>query len=201
MHNIRKVFLLKDLRWLFFAGFALYFGWSVFNEFAPLLLRELFDFSLSRIGEYYAYTGAWFAIGSLIATRFVDRFSPEKIAVISTVLVATCMLAFLVPTQSVYIWWITPVMLCSLAFAYPTATTIISNGTCNKTQGGILGVYQSVGAAAMGISPLVVGSAIGAYPSLTAWGGALCFLFASLGFWNSKINQVQITEKTYAKIH
>lgn len=191
LHNIRKVFLLKNLRWLFFAGFALYFGWSVFNEFAPLLLRERFDFSLSRIGEFYAYTGAWFAIGALIATRFVDRFSPEKIAVISTVLVAICMLTFLIPSQSVYIWWITPLMLCSLAFAYPTATTIISNGTCSKTQGGILGVYQSVCAAAMGLSPLIVGSAVGAYPSLTAWGGALCFLLASLGFWKSK--KIQLT--------
>lgn len=186
LHNLRKVFLLKNLRWVFFGGFALYFGWSVFNEFAPLLLRERFDFSLSRIGEFYAYTGAWFAIGALIATRFVDRFSPEKIAVISTLLVAICMLTFLIPSQSVYIWWITPLMLCSLAFAYPTATTIISNCTCSKTQGGILGVYQSVCAAAMGLSPLLVGSVVGAYPSLTAWGGALCFLFASLGFWMSK---------------
>lgn len=195
LQNIRKVFLLKNLRWLFFAGFALYFGWSVFNEFAPLLLRDRFDFSLSRIGEFYAYTGAWFAIGALIATRFVDRFSPEKIAVISTLLVAICMLAFLIPAQSLYIWWITPLMLCALAFAYPTATTIISNGTCSKTQGGILGVYQSVCAAAMGLSPLVVGSAVGAYPSLTAWGGAFCFLLASLGFWNSKKIQQPSTEK------
>ena len=94
LHNIRKVFLMKNLRWLFFGGFALYFGWSVFNEFVPLLLRERFDFSLSHIGEFYAYTGAWFAIGALIATRFVHRFSPEKIAVISTFLVAICMLTF-----------------------------------------------------------------------------------------------------------
>ncbi len=188
MHNIRKVFLLKNLRWLFFAGFALYFGWSVFNEFAPLLLRERFDFSLSRIGEFYAYTGAWFAIGALIATRFVHRFSPEKIAVISTFLVAICMLSFLIPTQSVYIWWITPLMLCSLAFAYPTATTIISNGTCSKSQGGILGVYQSVCAAAMGLSPLVVGSAVGAYPSLTAWGGALLFSTCQSGILEKQKN-------------
>lgn len=186
LHNLRKVFLLKNLRWLFFAGFALYFGWSVFNEFVPLLLRKRFDFSLSHIGEFYAYTGAWFAIGALIATRFVHRFSPEKIAVVSTFLVAICMLTFLIPSQSVYIWWITPLMLCSLAFAYPTATTVISDGTCSKSQGGVLGVYQSVCAAAMGLSPLFVGSAVGAYPSLTAWGGALCFLLASFGFWNSK---------------
>jgi DHA1 family tetracycline resistance protein-like MFS transporter len=186
LRNISKVFFLKNLRWLFFAGFALYFGWSVFNEFAPLLLRECFDFSLSRIGEFYAYTGACFAIGSLIATRFVHRFSPEKVAVISTLLVAVCMLSFLIPSQSVYIWLITPLMMFSLAFAYPTATTIISNGTSSEAQGGILGFYQSVCAAAMGLSPLLVGSAVGAFPTLTAWGGALFFLLASLAFWKSR---------------
>jgi DHA1 family tetracycline resistance protein-like MFS transporter len=197
LYNIRKVFLLKNLRWLFFGGFALYFGWSVFNEFIPLLLRERFTFSLSQIGEYYAYTGGCFAIGSLIATKFVHRFSPEKIAVFSTILVAICMLTFLIPVQSVYIWWITPVMLCALAFAYPTVTTIISNGTCDKSQGGILGVYQSVCAAAMGLCPLIVGSAIGALPSLTAWCGALCFLLSSLGFWNSK----KITQAVSGKLY
>jgi DHA1 family tetracycline resistance protein-like MFS transporter len=186
LYNIRKVFLLKNLRWLFFAGFALYFGWSFFNEFVPLLLRERFDFSLSHIGEFYAYTGAWFAIGALIATRFVHRFSPEKIAVVSTFLVAICMLNFLIPSQSLYIWWITPLMLCSLAFAYPTATTVISNRTCSESQGEVLGVYQSVCAAAMGLSPLFVGPAVGAHPSLIAWGGALCFLLSSLGYWNSR---------------
>ncbi len=186
--NIRKVFLIKDLRWLFFAGFALYFGWSFFNEFVPLLLRERFGFSLSHIGEFYAYTGAWFAIGALIATRFVHRFSPQKIAVFSTFLVAMCMLNFLIPTQATYIWWITPLMLCSLAFAYPTATTVISNCTSSESQGEVLGIYQSVCAAAMGLSPLFVGSAVGAHPSLIAWGGAFCFLLSSLGFWLSRKN-------------
>ncbi len=186
LNNVRKVFLLKNLRWLFFAGFALYFGWSFFNEFVPLLLRERFDFSLSGIGQFYAYTGACFAIGALIATRFVHRFSPEKIAVVSTFFVAICMLSFLIPSQSVYVWWITPLMLCSMAFAYPTATTVISNRTSSDSQGEVLGVYQSVCAAAMGLSPLFAGPAVGAHPSLIAWGGALFFVLASLGFWNSK---------------
>ncbi len=127
------------------------------------------------MGKFYAYTGAWLAIGALVATRFVDHFSPEKIAVVSTFVVAICMLIFLIPSQSVYIWWIAPLMLCFLAFAYPMATTIISRGTCSNSQGEILGVYQSVCAAAMGLSPLLVGSAVSAYPSLTAWGSFVFF--------------------------
>ncbi len=63
---------------------------------------------------------------------------------------------------------ITPLMLCALAFAYPTVTTVISNRTSSESQGEVLGVYQSVCAAAMGLSPLFVGPAVGAHPGLIA---------------------------------
>lgn len=183
IHNIRKVFLIKNLKWIFFGGFSLAFGWAFFNEFIPVLLRERFDFTLSRIGQYYAFTGIWYAAGALIATLFIHKFAPEKISVISLLVAASAMLTFGLINHSQYIWWITPVMMCCLAFAFPTATAIVSNRTHRDSQGEVLGVYQSVGAAAMGLSPLFVGSAIGAYPALTAWGGAFCLTLASFGFW------------------
>ena len=183
IHNIGKVFLLKHLKWFFLSGFALSFGWAFFNEFVPVFLRERFGFSLSQIGEYYAFTGSWYAIGALLAARFVHLFSPEKTAIGSLLAAAACMLAFVTLSEAYYMWMVIPLMMCSLAFAYPTATTLISNRASAKSQGEVLGVYQSVGAAAMGLSPLFVGSAIGAYPALTAWGGAFCLLLASSGFW------------------
>lgn len=180
--NIRKVFLLTNLRWLFFAGFALSFGWAFFNEFIPVLLRERFGFTLSGIGKYYAYTGGWYAVGALIMARFVDKFKPERIAISSLLVCALCMIAFVQFTHSSFIWLVVPVLMCGLAAAYPTATTLVSNRASSQAQGEVLGVYQSVGAAAMGLSPLFVGSAVGANPDLTAWGGAFCLLLAVCGF-------------------
>lgn len=183
IHNIRKVFFLKHLKWLFFAGFTLSFGWAIFNEFIPVLLRERFKFTLSNIGEYYAFTGCCYAIGALIATQFVHKFSPRKIAAFSLLVAAAFMLSFALISQSYYIWWFIPIMMFALALAYPTITTIVSNKASNETQGEILGAYQSVGAAAMGLSPLFAGAAIGAYPVLTAWGGAFFLILSSLGIW------------------
>lgn len=183
IHNIRKVFFIKHLKWFFFGGFALSFGWSFFNEFVPVLLQERFAFQLSNIGEFYGLTGACYALGALIATRFVHKFDPEKIAITSSLCVAICMLVFGFVSHSYYIWAVTPFMLFGLSFAFPAGTTIISNNANSDSQGEVLGVYQSVGAAAMGLSPLIFGSAIGAYPNLTAWGGAFCFVLAGLGFW------------------
>lgn len=183
IQKLRGVFFTKHLKWLFLAGFALAFGWAFFNEFVPVLLRERFGFTLSHIGEYYAFTGASYALGALITTRFVHKFPPEKIAIASLLLAAGCMAVFGFVDHSYYIWWAIPCMMGCLAFAYPTTITIVSNKASEETQGEVLGVYQAVVAAAMGLSPLFVGSAIGAYPSLAAWGGAFCLVLSSLGFW------------------
>lgn len=193
IHNIRKLFLMKQFQWLFFAGFALMFGWSFFNEFVPVLLRAKFTFTLSHIGEYYALTGAWYALGSYLATHVVHRYTPEKVCCFSLLFVALSCFGFLAVTSASGIWWIIPGMHIALAFAFPTATALVSSRAQADSQGEVLGVYQSVGAAAMGLSPLLVGGAVGAFPPLAALGGAFCMVLASCGFWMAK-NRVLQTE-------
>lgn len=183
IHNLQRVFLLKEFKWIFLGGFFISFGWAFFNEFVPVLLYERFAFELNDIGEFYGYTGLWYAIGALIATTFVHKWKPEAIAIVSMLLTATCMLVFAFVHISIYIWWVVPLMMVGLAMAYPSATTIVSNRADADQQGEILGVYQSIGAAALGLSPVLVGFAVGAYPTLAAWGGALSLILSSFFFW------------------
>jgi len=182
--NIRKVFLWKELQWLFLATFAFAFGWSFFNEFIPVLLREKFKFTLSDIGNYYAFGGAWYAFSSGVLTATALKyFPPEKITVKALVGCAICMLMFLAIPAPHYIWYIlAPLMFC-LSFTYPTTAAMVSNRAGLENQGEVLGVYQSVTGCAMGLSPFLAGSAIGVYPELTAVGGALAMLLAGLAFW------------------
>jgi MFS transporter, DHA1 family, tetracycline resistance protein len=182
--NIRKVFLWPKLRWIFFAAFAFSFGWSFFNEFIPLLLRKLFDFTSGDIGNYYAYGGGWYAFcASIAAVPLLKYLAAEKVVVKALIGNAVCMLGFLVIRDSYYIWWILPIFMFWMSVTYPTMTVIVSNHANNENQGEILGVYHSVIAFAMGLSPLLAGPAIGVYPELTAWGGALMMLIACLAFW------------------
>ncbi len=182
--NIAKVFLWNKLRWLFFATFAFSFGWSFFNEFIPVLLRERFGFSPGDIGNYYAYGGAWYALSAGIATApLLKYFAPEKIVVKALIGCAACMLVFIVIHDAQYIWWILPPFMYWLAVTYPTTIAIVSNHATSENQGEVLGVYQSVIASAMGLSPLLAGSAVGVYPELTAWGGAFAMLLASFAYW------------------
>lgn len=186
LRNIKKVFYLKNFYWLFAGGFALASGWAFFNEFIPVFLRGRFAFPLGHIGTYYAISGFWYAVGAAVAaTPFIHKYAPEKSVIISLFISASCMLFYVFIDDSLFIWWILPVLMGGLACAYPTATTLVSNAAGSDTQGEILGIYQSLGAAAMGLIPLLAGSLVGAFPILTPWGGAFFITLAGLCFLRS----------------
>lgn len=182
--NFHKAFFWKHLRWLFIAGFALSFGWTTFNEFIPVFLKMNFGFTLSDIGNFYAYSGAWYAISAgFLIIPLLNYFKVERLVTVSLWGCSVVMLSFLLVTHSFYIWFLVPFMMLFLATAFPTATTLVSNRTVKESQGEVLGVFQSIQASAMGLCPLIIGWAIGIYPGLTAWGGALAMLFGSFAFW------------------
>lgn len=182
--NIRRVFLLRRYRWLFVAGFSLSFGWAFFAEFIPVLLRERLQYTASDVGNFYAYTGLWYAMAAAIGTApLLKRFPPEKLVEKALLCCAGSMLLFVFIYDAFYVWLSVPFLMYTLAIVYPTASSIVSNRTDVDRQGEVLGTFQSVQACAMGLSPLFVGAAVGTYPVLTAWGGAFFMLCASLAFY------------------
>ncbi len=185
-----EILLFKKLKWLFCGGFVLSFGWAIFNEFIPVFLQARFDLSIRHIGVYYGFAGACYAIGSLVSPFFSQRNSSELIVIPFLVIAAGCMLGVIVVSSVYLLFPFVFAMMISLAFVATMATTIISNRTTNDSQGQVLGIFQSLGAAAMGCSPLVVGSAIGAYPELTGLWGAFSLSLSSLCFWKG-IKQTQ----------
>lgn len=182
VQNLKQVFLLKEFAWIFVGKFSLSFGWAFFNEFIPVLLSERFGFGLNEIGEFYGYTGFWYAVGALIATGFLRRWKPEPIAIFSLFLAAACMLFFSATHAARYVWLTIPFMMTSFATAYPAASTIVSNRATHDNQGKILGAYHACGAAAMGLSPILMGFAVGGHPTLAAWGSAVALIFSGLFF-------------------
>lgn len=183
IQNVRNVFAWPELRWLFIATFALAFGWSFFNEFIPVMLHERLDFTLSDIGNYYAIGGAWYAFCSgILTTAILKYFPPERVGGKALAGCAFCMLLFLAADGKGWVFSILPFLMFGLAFTYPTTGAMVSNRAGTANQGEVLGVYQSVTGLAMGLSPLIVGSAIGMYPALTAIGGAAAMILASFAF-------------------
>ena len=195
MNNIRKIFFWPSLRWFFTATFAFAFGWSCFNEFIPVLLKHMFDFSLSDIGNYYAYGGFWYAVCSgLITPTLLKHFSCEKILVKAVVGSGVFMFSFMFITEPQYIWYIMPLLILCISVTFPTVAALASNKGHTGNQGEILGVYQSVIGCGMGLSPIVMGSAIGTYPLLAAVGAAIFMLLAAAAFYqgiHEKVTEIE----------
>lgn len=181
--NLRKIFLWKNLLWLFAASFCLSFAWAFFNEFMPVLLQKRFDFSLSDIGNYFAWGGIWYFISSgFLTAPLFARFSHEKIVIYSLLGCAICMAMFSFIEYSHYIWLTLPLLMFFLASSFPTLASIVSNKTDRRIQGEVLGIFYSIQGCAMGLSPMFVGSLIGTYPALTGWGSAVMMVLACLAF-------------------
>lgn len=186
--HIKKMFFWTHLRWLFLATFAFAFGWSFFNEFIPILLREKFKFTLNDVGNYYAYGSVWYALSSgILAPALLKKVSTERLGIAALVGCAFSMLALLIPEEGQSVWFILPILMFCLSFTYPTTGAMVSNQVGKGNQGEALGVYQSVIGMAMGISPLLGGAIVGAYPELILIGGGLTMFLASLAF--SKCSQ------------
>lgn len=174
----------KELRWIFAAGFVLAFGWSFFSEFAPVFLRDRFDFSAGEMGNFYACCGGWYALSAGFATApLLKHLAPERLVTISFFTCAVSLAAFSQVQDVLHVWIVLPFIMYTMALIYPTAGAIISNRTHPDRQGEVLGIYQSLMACAMGISPLMVGSAIGVYPSLAALGSSAAMFFGGYAFW------------------
>lgn len=191
VNSMRRVFALDHLRWLLLASFLLAFGWSFFNEFVPLFLQDRFQFSTGSIGDFYAYTSAWYAISAAFATApLLKRFQAEKLLAFGLSACASFMLIILLVPDSSGLWFVLPFLMYFLALTFPTTTAAISSKVGTAHQGEVLGVYQAVQACAMGISPLLFGSAVGVYPFLAIVGGAVALLMGSWAAWKGS-NRVQ----------
>ena len=187
LKNMAKVLRWPKLRGLFLTAFLFSFGWSFFHEFVPVLLRHRFQFSLSDVGNYYAYGGAWYAFSaSLAILPLIKYLAPERLLPNALICCAFCMVLFNIIPNAQYIWWLMPPFMYLLATTFPTATALTSKAADRENQGEVLGVYQSVIALAMGLSPLLAGAAVGKYPELAGYGGAFVMALGAAIFILSK---------------
>jgi DHA1 family tetracycline resistance protein-like MFS transporter len=176
-HNLAKAFRWPQMRILFMSTFFYLFGWAFYCEFAPLYLIDRFHFSSSQVGDYYAYTGFWYAISSGVLTApIIKRFTPEQIFSVSLVGVGAYLYLLLLVDNPMYIWVHIPVLMYFAALIYPVATTLVSNMADQDSQGEVLGVFTSVVAFAVGISPLLAGSYVAGDSTRAVSGGAIAML-------------------------
>jgi len=184
--DLIKTIRFRNLRLMFLGGFAFSSGWSFFNEFIPVLWIERFEFTAGDIGNFYGYSGLWYALSAaLLVTPMLKFYTPEKIVVLAALGCGISLSLLSVIQYPFYIWLITPFIVGLLAIGFATATTVVSNRCTDDCQGEVLGIFQSVQALAMGVNPLFFGALVGFYPVAAVWGAVASMIIAALAFWSS----------------
>lgn len=181
VHNLKKAFMMRDLRILFFVVVFFCFGWSLFYEFLPVLWIADYGFSLRKVGFFFAFGSGVFALSSgLLIRPIVDRYKPHSILFYS-LLVMGCFILFPLSCPSLgWIWIYVAVVNFLVALAFPTYTTIVSNSVGKNSQGEILGVLESVQATAFGLSPLLAGFLLGIHIHIPMLLGGVSMLLAAM---------------------
>lgn len=192
IYHLKKAFQLTEFRSIFLVMFIFSLGWGFFTEFSPVFLNGYFELNLEEIGNSYAWLGLWIALcqGFLIRP-FIKRYASEKLLSIALI-----SLGFILPTMLFLetgwgLLWVIPLIAFSVAFVSPSAATIVSNLSSRESQGKMLGMFNSVQQAAIGISPLFSGSLVALYPHLPITVGSFCmfvaFLFLIWKLWRKGV--------------
>lgn len=183
LRNLRKALHMQGIRLLLICAFLFSFGWSFFFEFVPVFLIGQYNFKSPEIGNFYAYSGALYALCCGVLIRpVVNKFSPHSIFFCSLILAGSYVLLFLYIKNSALLWLYVPFLLFLVALVYPTVTAMISNWAGKRMQGETLGVFQSIQSVAFAISPLFSGTLLGTYIYMPVIVGGSSMLFAGTLF-------------------
>lgn len=179
-YQVRQAARMPELRFVFLGLLIFSFGWSFFTEFVPLYLISRFSFNPAQIGIFYGYTGAFYSLSAgFLIYPIIRRLGTHRSLVLSMLFAGLYLLVFLKIGSSGILWIYLPLSQFFLAFAYPAFAAMISNQVSDERQGEVMGIYQSLIALALTITPFCSGSLVGSYPSLTVIVSGLLMVLAS----------------------
>jgi DHA1 family tetracycline resistance protein-like MFS transporter len=157
-YNIAQAFKTKEYRVLFTVSFLAIFGFSLFTQFLQIFFIEKFNYSVSDIGFFFAFVGIWIAFTQGFLIRKVRaKFSEAKIVQYCIPALAIVILLYIFPEKSFTLFFLAPFVAIFQGLYRPNLQAIISNSASAEEQGEILGINQSVQAAAMTIPPVIAG--------------------------------------------
>lgn len=195
IRHAKAAFVHPTLRIPFLAFFCFVLGWDFFIEFIPVTLRSSFSFTTSQTGNFLGYCGLCYALSVGILTQpIVKRFSLNKLLNIALLAGGPYLFAFLLIENPIHFWGYLFFLNFLLAFFWPMASTYVSDHATESTQGEVLGIYHSIQALALILSPMLSGSLVGAIPSIPVVLGATLMMVGGLVFASHSYLQSRVSE-------
>jgi len=181
IRHFKKAFQMPKLRAVFLAVLLCCFGWSFYYEFLPVTWISDFHFDPPQIGFFFAYGAGWYALSSGYLIRpFVNRFRAEAIFFYALCTLGLLLFGLFFGRDIVWVWIGLPLTNFLASLLFPTSTTLVSNWAGKEAQGEMLGILQSVQAAAFAFSPLAAGALLGNNPHMPMILGGTATLLGAL---------------------
>jgi DHA1 family tetracycline resistance protein-like MFS transporter len=177
--DVKKAFSHQRLKNLFKVMFIFSFGWGFFTEFSPVFLMARLGLKVDEISNFFAWVGLWIALCQGILIRpIIKRFSSSSVLTGSLLAFSLVLLCVLFVKNSFQLFAIVPLLAFVESLIYPSAASIISSLTPQDRQGEVLGIYNSVQWAAIGLTPLLSGALIMRFPLTPVLVASICMMLA-----------------------
>ena len=135
-------------------------GFTFFTTFFGVYLRNSFDFSSAKIGDYFALVGLFIAFSqAVVVARVAKKLADFKVLRFSLFGTAAMMLVyFLTPTSSsAYLYMVIPFFTFFNGLTMANMSSLVSRSAEPGQQGQAMGIYSSVQSLAQVPASILVG--------------------------------------------
>ena len=158
--NVVAGFKSDRLRVILATAFLFNAGFTFFTTFFGVYLRNSFDFSSAKIGDYFALVGLFIAISqAVVVGRVAKKLADFKVLRFSLLGTAAMMLVyFLTPTSSpAYLYMGIPFFTFFNGLTMANMSSLVSRSAEPGQQGQAMGIYSSVQSLAQVPASILVG--------------------------------------------
>lgn len=188
LHNVREGFTSDRLRVVLLSMFLFSGGFTFFTSFFGVYLRNNFEFSASKTGDYFAFVGICIALAQAVLVRKVaPRLADWKVLRFSMFGTATVLAIFFFAPAGQDLWVYLPVPFFAAfnGLSMANSQSLVSRSAEFGKQGEAMGISSSVSSLAQVPASVLVGyitsGITSAQPlivaSLCITAGGLVFLF------------------------
>jgi MFS transporter, DHA1 family, tetracycline resistance protein len=180
--NLQKAFSARETRTLFSVVFFTTLGFTMFTTFFVVFLSSKFNFTTSKIGDYFAYIGVFIAFTQGFLSRKLSHILPEKILRVVILGLAAALIIVTLPNIVWVLYLVSPLIALTQGMLAPNLQTLVSDSVGSESQGEISGINQSVQSIAQALPPIIAAYLVSFGDSFALYGAGTCTFIAWLIF-------------------
>lgn len=147
-----------EIRYLLIVSFLFNAGFAFFTSFFNVYLTNEFHMTVGQIGNFFGYIGICSIFTQLVVVRIMaSRFDNVSVLRFAYPVIAVAILLYLIPTQSWWIFIITPFFAIPNGVQMANFGSLLSKRTPPQQRGETLGVSASFNSLGQALPPLLAG--------------------------------------------